>query len=393
MKIILVLISLIFLSSCVKDSTFNTPKVDCSTNVITNTTIAEVKKLYVDEVLQIQQDLIIEGYIISSDKEGNFFSTLYIQEKKEAPTEGIQIEIDVRESHLLYPVGSKVYVKLKGLYIGKSKDVFKIGGVFSAFGNLIVGRLPALKVPEHILVSCDAVCNIKPNTITIDALDNSMIGTLVQIQDVEVLEEELGLSYAVLREATERTLEDCLNNKIVLLNSGFSDFQEEIMPIGNGSIIGVVSKSNNDFQLVIRSLEDINFLQERCAEVVDEFTSENLLISELADPNNNSGARFVELYNSGTESLSLKGWVLHRYTNANTEVSSLIDLTGFTINAESTFVISPNAAEFEIVYGFSPDLGVSTNSPADSNGDDTIELVDPFGTVIDIFGVIGEEGS
>ena len=56
-------------------------------------------------------------------------------------------------------------------------------------------------------------------------------------------------------------------------------------------------------------------------------------------------------------------------------------------------IISPNAEEFELVYGFAPDLGVSTNSPADSNGDDNLELVDPFGTIIDMFGVIGEDGS
>ncbi|MEM6892508.1 MAG: lamin tail domain-containing protein, partial [Bacteroidota bacterium] len=33
------------------------------------------------------------------------------------------------------------------------------------------------------------------------------------------------------------------------------------------------------------------------------------------------------------------------------------------------------------------------NSPADSNGDDNLELVDPFGKVIDVFGIIGEDGS
>jgi hypothetical protein len=63
------------------------------------------------------------------------------------------------------------------------------------------------------------------------------------------------------------------------------------------------------------------------------------------------------------------------------------------IGAQGTFVISPNAVEFELVYGFAPDMGVSTNSPADSNGDDNLELVDPFGTVVDAFGLIGEDGS
>ena len=56
-------------------------------------------------------------------------------------------------------------------------------------------------------------------------------------------------------------------------------------------------------------------------------------------------------------------------------------------------VIASNAQEFQFVYGFPPDMEAGSNSPADSNGDDTIVLVDPFGSVIDIFGVVGEDGS
>ena len=74
-------------------------------------------------------------------------------------------------------------------------------------------------------------------------------------------------------------------------------------------------------------------------------------------------------------------------------ISSALDLTGYTINAESTLVISPNATEFEVVFGFAPDILTGTNSPADSNGDDNLELVDPFGEVVDAFGVVGEDGS
>lgn len=113
----------------------------------------------------------------------------------------------------------------------------------------------------------------------------------------------------------------------------------------------------------------------------------------MPTPENNTGARFVEIYNAAKEPLSLKGWKLVRYTNGSTEISAAIDLTGTTIGAESTLVISPNEEEFELVYGFAPDIAVGINSPADSNGDDNLQLIDPFGTVIDTFGVIGEDGS
>ncbi|NNE76377.1 MAG: lamin tail domain-containing protein, partial [Pricia sp.] len=84
---------------------------------------------------------------------------------------------------------------------------------------------------------------------------------------------------------------------------------------------------------------------------------------------------------------------LRRYTNANTDVSSKIDLSNLVIGGQSTLIISPNALEFQTVYGFVPGLEVGTNSPADSNGDDNLELLDPFGKIIDTFGLIGEDGT
>ncbi|MFH6603306.1 DUF5689 domain-containing protein [Maribacter algicola] len=381
------------LMGCVKNRNFENPEEICASNLAANVTYAQVKELYVDKTLQIQHDLIIEGYIISSDRSGNFFSVLHFQDSPVDPTEGFQIEIDVRDSHLFYPVGSKVYIKLKGLYLGKSKDVFKIGGVFSSFGNESVGRLPAAVADDHILMSCSENSAIQPTLVSLDNLHEDLTNTLVQFNSVEFSEEDTGEVFAVKTEETERTLVDCYDNRIILLNSGYSDFRSEVLPDGNGTITGVLLRENDNFKLVVRDLEDLDFTEDRCPDLQDEFTSSRIFISELADPDNNPGARFVELYNSDSAPLSLKGWRLNRYTNSNTDISSTVELSGLTIAGESTFVIAPNAEEFEMIYGFPPDIGVGVNSPADSNGDDNLELVDPFGKVIDIFGVVGEDGS
>ncbi len=391
--LILCLISLLGVLSCVKDKDFDPPKKTCASDIIANTTFSEVKAIYSEGVIHIQDDLIIEGYVISSDDAGNFFSSLHFQDKLDNPTEGFQIEFDLRDSHLFYPVGSKIYIKLKGLYLGKQKGVYKLGGTFSAFGNLSIGRLPANVVSKHLFSSCDVLVSATPTQIGLSTLDGSMVNTLIELNDLEIIEDELGLSFAEVEQETERTLMDCNDNEIVLLNSGYSDFQSELLPEGNGSVVGILLKANNDYQIVIRDLNDINLKNERCMDLIDEFTSNAIFISELADPNNNSGARFVELYNSSTQPLSLKGWTLNRFTNDNTELSSTADLSSLDIAAQNTLVISPNATEFETVYGFAPDLAIGTNSPADSNGDDNLQLVDPFGTVIDSFGIVGEDGS
>ncbi len=387
------LLGIYLVMACVKDTNFETPKSSCASDLSANFTIWELKALYTDELIRINEDWIIEGYVVSSDVAGNFFGTLHIQDNLVNPTQGLQLEIDLRDSHLFYEVGSKILIKCKGLYLGMGKGVIKLGGVFNAFGNASVGRLPAAIVGQHLFNSCDPLGTIQPKAIDISELDSSMISTLVRLGNMEIVLAQLGQTFAVKEEETIRTLINCEDMELQLLNSGYSDFQANLLPEGNGTITGVLIKDNKDFQLVIRDTSDIAFTDVRCEDLVDEFTSSKIFISELADPDNNTGARFVELFNSDSQPLHLKGWTFRRYTNDNTEVGSTIDLSAFVIDANSTFVISPNASEFETVYGFPPDHGVSTNSPADSNGDDNLELVDPFGTVIDSFGIIGEDGS
>ena len=392
-KYILMITIVVMLFSCVKNREFDAPEAECSDSDFTFIAISELKNMYNGETFQIQEDLVVEGYVISSDKEGNFFNTIYFQDESSNPSDGMQIELELRDSHLFFDVGQQIIIKLKGLYLGKSNDTYKIGGVFTSFGNRSVGRLPKNVVFDHVLVSCEPNNGIEPTLAVISGLNDAMLNTLVVINSVEIKQEELGKTFAIKEEETLRTLVDCMDNELVMLNSGYADFQSESLPDKMGTATGLLTKDNNQYQLIIRGVNDLLFEQERCEDFIDEFTSPSIFISEIADPDNNAGARFVELYNASEESLSLNGWSLERYTNDNTAISSSIDLSEYEILGRGFLIISPNSEEFKNVYGFDADVAVGTNSPADSNGDDNLVLVDPFGSVVDIFGIIGEDGS
>jgi plastocyanin len=125
------------------------------------------------------------------------------------------------------------------------------------------------------------------------------------------------------------------------------------------------------------------------------YSFSQLIISELADPNDNAGARFVEIYNVSGSPVDLTDWELRRWTNGNAgpQVTG-VDLTPISSLAANSFIIvAANAAEFEAVYGFAPDIEAGTGGAADSNGDDQIAIFDPADNTIDIFGVPGEDGS
>lgn len=119
-----------------------------------------------------------------------------------------------------------------------------------------------------------------------------------------------------------------------------------------------------------------------------------VFITELADPNDNLDARYIELYNAGATSVDLSTWRIDKYTNASATVSQTLALTG-TIPAGGFYIIAtgPEDSVFFDTYGFAPNQwDPASNDVAGSNGDDNLELYNGA-TLVDQFGVPGEDGS
>ena len=119
-----------------------------------------------------------------------------------------------------------------------------------------------------------------------------------------------------------------------------------------------------------------------------------VFITELADPNNEAGARYIELYNAGSSSVDLTGWVIQRYSNGNaTPTSGSKDnLTG-SIAAKGFYIIANNPTIYKTTFKKTADFDGQDTGASGSNGDDQVELLNVAGTSVDIFGVPGEDGS
>ena len=119
-----------------------------------------------------------------------------------------------------------------------------------------------------------------------------------------------------------------------------------------------------------------------------------VFITEIADPNNNDAARFVELYNAGGTSVDLSNWGLRRWTNGNTASQSDKSLSG-VIPAGGFIIFAKNSVNFSSTFtSYSGTvINLGSGGPADSNGDDQIALIDHTNSIVDIFGVPGQDGS
>jgi len=122
----------------------------------------------------------------------------------------------------------------------------------------------------------------------------------------------------------------------------------------------------------------------------------DLIISEIADPNDIGNAKFVEIYNPASNTLLADfdhyTWFISRQANGGSWAH--IQLEGSVAPGES-YIIANNATDFDGNYGMSADQYSTVIS---GNGDDSYLLMkddhyENAGTLVDIYGEVNVNGS
>ncbi len=122
-------------------------------------------------------------------------------------------------------------------------------------------------------------------------------------------------------------------------------------------------------------------------------TNTDLIISEVADPKDVAKAKFVEIYNAGSSTVDFgsETWYLSRQANGGSWAD--VPLSG-TLDAGKTLTVAYNTSSFSDSYGFSANISSGNIS---GNGNDGYFLYHggnhSSGTLIDAYGVIGEDGT
>ncbi len=344
--------------------------------------LQELKDYYKGELYEIgiEEEVVFGGYVISSDKEGSFQNRIVIQDDFENPTAGIQVLIDKEGYFENYTLGEYILIRANSLYLDEVDGIRTLG----THKNGKVGVVLEEDMDEF-LYGTNKVYDLQPVQLDISRVnDKSRYGTLVHISEVQLDSLELGKAFAYYSGNNHglRTLIKCDSYETLnLFTSGKASFANLMFPIGNGGVVGVLGTV-----LELRTSKDVHFNQpyEKCVPLIPP-----ILISEVADPVNSVGSRFVELFNSGDKAFSLNNWKLEKYINGSTTVSSgAVDLSGVVMEPKS-YVIIGNL-DFEAVFGMKPTV---LSSYISGNGDDVYRLVDSRGKIIDIFGVIGQDGN
>lgn len=88
-----------------------------------NTTILDLKNMYKGTPVTISDDIVIGGQVISEDRSGNVYKSLYIQDE----TGGIELKLGKNGLYNDYKLGQWVYVKCSGLTLGAYNGMVQLG--------------------------------------------------------------------------------------------------------------------------------------------------------------------------------------------------------------------------------------------------------------------------
>ncbi|MHA7056882.1 DUF5689 domain-containing protein [Aquimarina sp. M1] len=281
-KLINVLVLAVTVTACVQDDDFKTPALVIEEptfsqdsqflqvgNVLDNLAQAQNGDDEVTVTFEVENQFL-EGYVVSTDKAGNFFEELVIQDKPENPTAGIRILIDVNPLFTTYEFGRKVYIKLEGLSVGTENGVPTLG----VLATDEVDQIPSFS-QEDIIIRSSEVATITPLEITFEDFSDELTNLFVKINNVQFNRNDV-LSQNPLTFAGEpsddfdgeRNLESCDSGATAILStSTFADFKSLLLPTQQGSFEGVLTKNffGDTFNLVLNDVTGLAFDNEnRC---------------------------------------------------------------------------------------------------------------------------------
>ncbi len=284
--------ALIAVTSCVEDDDYTVPVShgaeenaalqlllsQIEQNTVQLVSIEEVKSMYdsSDELpFEVDTDIVVKGYVSSSDATGNFFKEFYLQDAPENPTHGLQVIMSTSDTYNKYNKGREVYIKLKDLFIGETRvgnGVTSIGGGTESdqYGTTVTAITNSQESTKMLRSSTTET--LIPLNLSFSDVTSDHIGIFVQFNDVEFADDLAGKRYFDPTQDydTQRTLQACNGfdySEFILETSAFSSFKNELLPTLNGSIAGVVTKNftGDTILLALNTTDDVIFDNTRCS--------------------------------------------------------------------------------------------------------------------------------
>lgn len=266
----------------------------------------------------IEKDMMIKAVVTGNDVSGNIYNQVSVQDASGA----IIIAINGSGLSGYLPVGQEILVNLKGLYIGSYKKLPQIGGVNTKLsdGSLGMGKIERAIWNEHFKIlnpgEADA-STVVPEEFDLTKLTDAAymdanVGKLMTLKKVKFASangtnvwapDDTNTSLELIDAETGKRIN---KNNLVVRNSGYSKFANEVVPQGVFDITGIFTRFGDTWQIVLRNTDDLKsvvlaYISEPFDASQGNFTIDNI---KLAD-----GVEFVWKWASAAYGMKASGYV------------------------------------------------------------------------------------
>lgn len=252
---------------------FDNPSERTEDAVNVNMTIRQLKQLHTaGQFEHLTVDATIEGVVVADDKSGNFYQSIVMQDA----SGGIVLRITGSNIYSSYPIGRKIYVKVKGLFLGDYGGTIQIGGgIDSSLSyrpqlNGIATNLVDQFVIKGAFNQIIEPRIVDPSLLTDNIMD-TLQSTLIAVNNVQFNDADLSKKLADVTKqvsAVSFVLQNCYGSSVLIRNSSYATFSNVDVPKANGLLVGVFTLYNSDKQIIIRDTSDFRFNNTRCASQV-----------------------------------------------------------------------------------------------------------------------------
>lgn len=242
-----------------------------------NTNISQIRKAYSSAISnssyeEVKEDKIFEGIVVANDISGNIYQFIYLQainDKGETDTEEGGIAVGVKgigALYTLFPVGQKVRVNLKGLYVGGYGKSPRVGMPhINTNGAMRLGPMPLEMMKTHIQkIGTPDESKVIARSVSADEIKNNLstlAPMLVKLEKARI--SDTGWPFAhweaggdVYSEYHDITINGSLVKQL-LYTSTSATFAGDSIPDGEKTIYGLLNLYSSSPQLSLRSLDDI----------------------------------------------------------------------------------------------------------------------------------------
>ena len=226
-----------------------------------NTTIADLKTKYAgivssNKAEEVQEDLVISGVIVGDDESGNIYKNLYVNDGSGT----LVVGINATGLYAFLPVGQKIAINCKGLYVGGYGSMAQLGALYQGK----IGRMPEYTWKDHVKVigqpdlSYPELVPMEIDEAWLSSANKADAAFFVKINDAEFVEADGLTQYAP--EAEGDGGNGALkvgNTNIPFRTSTYANFATNYMKMGKVDVTGLLTQYNGEWQLTVRTSRDI----------------------------------------------------------------------------------------------------------------------------------------